>query len=245
MGLNLLSNLNETLLTIPNGTVIFSHPMISDIGVIINILKNEDLDIRRIDNISEQGYQIENVENLANLWLEEINNFTNQYPDDISTQKQIRKQSNGLVKLIPQPNEGTFIVDPFNMKSVEQNINIQLLASQQLQNTIVGKLNNQIVTIGRLLEVEGSVELVSLWTDPVNRRLGLAKKVIELLINHALEFPIYSFQKPSLIHYYQTEYRKYKSAEILPFDQLPKPLQRDLYYMNTFWGPYTIIRINL
>ena len=98
--------------------------------------------------------------------------------------------------------------------------------------------------MGRLLEVEGSVEIVSLLTKREWRGNGIASKIIDELLVRSSVRPIYSFQVPEMIPFYLKIYRKRGDVKVIPFSKLPPALQRDLFYMNIFWGPYTISRID-
>ena len=133
------------------------------------------------------------------------------------------------------------IADPFQMKNVENAFSIDVLVSQQLRNIIVAKSGEIIVSIGRVLDVEGSVELVSLWTYKSWRRNGLASRIIHELLQRTAIRPIFSFQQLQLIPFYLRQYGIADTVSVCPFDELPLAQRRDLFFMNIFWGPYAII----
>lgn len=205
-------------------------------------MKNEDLDLRRLVNVSQDPYPSMGEKRIRNEWEKALDEFIKKNNGNGLVYEALSIQAKGILDHKPIPLNGTDISDPFNMFPVEKK-SIHELAREQMENTIIAKNNTKIIGAGRLLEVEGNVEIVSLVTTREWRGRDIASKIIDGLLERSSIRPIYSFQVPNLIPFYLKRYQKHGEVQIEPFIQLPKALQRDLFYMNIFWGPYTIITI--
>lgn len=227
----------------PKGEVILSHPRAQDIPVIVSCLNEEDLDLRRLISTASERLPSIGKARVVEEWDKAIIDFRQRFPGEKTVLEQIVTQSTGIRSYKEIPIADTVITDPFNMADVESKISIEKLVLQQLGNIIVAKTSGTVISLGRLLEVEGSIELVSLWTHRDWRRNGIASKIIhELLLRTAIR-PIFSFQRLDLVPFYLRQYGIADAVSVCPFKELPSALQRDLFFMNIFWGPYVIIKI--
>lgn len=227
----------------PKGDVLFSHPTAEDIPTIIALLQKEGLDVRRLTGTVSDSFLSIGSKRIAKEWNDALRQFVKRFPDEGVTVKDILIQSAGMRAYGVIPRVGKKIVDPFHMHEVEDATPIESLVSQQLENSTVAKVGGAIVSFGRLLDVEGNVELVSLWTHKSWRQKGLASKIIQELLFRTMIRPIYSFQQLELVPFYLRQYGIADTASVCTFEELPNAQQRDLFYMNIFWGPYVIIKI--
>jgi ribosomal protein S18 acetylase RimI-like enzyme len=239
-----------SLLEVIKSPIIFSdlfclqHPKIQDLTEIIQEIQREDLDLRRLKSTRNDSYESKGKVWLEEEWKKSLLSFSENFPTLKHERDQIFRQKNGILEFQEIPPSGFRIEDPFNLKPVEMKKNIRDLKNDQLQNSIVVKNGDELIAFGRLLDVEGSVEIVSLWTKFNYRRRGIGGKVIKELLNRSKRRPIFSFQTPNLIPYYLKQYKQFSFSSITLFNELPKVLQRDLFRMNIFWGPNTIIKID-
>lgn len=211
------------------------HPTFVEIEKVISEIQKEELDLRRLIPTRNNRYASKGKDWLEKEWKASLLAVT-------TAKDQIIQQRNGIVTFQEIPSSGFAIPDPFNMEPVESQT-IDQLKNDQLQNSIIVKNNDEIIAFGRLLEVEGSIEIVSLWTKLSFRKQGIAGRIIKELLSRSIHRPIYSFQELHLIPYYLKQYNKVFPSVICPFEELPHALQRDLFRMNIFWGPNVIIRI--
>lgn len=228
----------------PKGDVLLSHPKAEDIPTIVALLHKEGLDVRRLTRTASDSFSSIGNKRVVAEWNDALRQFGKRFPDERATLKDISIQTAGIRAYGVIPRAGTKIVDPFHMHEVEDATPIESLVFQQLENSIVAKVGGTIVSFGRLLEVEGSVELVSLWTHKVWRRNGLASSIIRELLFRTMIRPIYSFQHLELVPFYLRQYGKTDTASVCTFEELPNAQQRDLFFMNIFWDPYVIICIH-
>jgi hypothetical protein len=219
------------------------HPTFAEIEEVIWELQKEDLDLRKLVSIKNDSYESKGKEWLEKEWQKSLLLFEQNFPFLENERDQIIKQMNGILGFLEIPSSGLRIHDPFNMNPVESIKMMNDLRNDQLKNSVIVKNDNEIIAFGRLLEVEGSVEIVSLWTKPKWRKRGIAGRVIQELLIRSTVRPMFSFQIVNLIPFYLKEYSKTFSTSICPFTELPPALQRDLFRMNIFWGPNSIIRI--
>lgn len=227
------------------GETIIKNPEDEELAQLIELLREENLDLRRLAITAQDSYpsQGNNVTSLK--WrkqikvLEDLNN-TGKISNAIF--QAIKLQSKGILAYKPIPEKGTKITDPFNMARVEQSTNPQQLRDSQIKNILILKLNEEIISSARVLPVEGSWEIVSIVTRPTYRRKGLASLLIKNIFALYPQRPLFSFQQLNLVPYYLREYEDEKPT-IPPFEELPKALQRDLFYMNVIWEPNIIIKI--
>lgn len=227
----------------PKGEARFHHPTMDDISTMVTLLQEEGLDVRRLMSTSFDSFESIGEKRVDQEWNKALDEFSEKFPDDSVILKDILIQSAGIRAYDNIPHAGTRTVDPFHMNEVEDATPIESLVSQQLENSIFAKAGGAIVSFGRLLEVEGSVELVSLWTHKEWRRNGLASKIIYELLHRTAIQPIFSFQRLHLVPFYLRQYGKTDKAKVCTFEELPFAQQRDLFYMNIFWGPYVITKI--
>lgn len=221
------------------------NPNQAELGDLINILKREELDLRRLERTSKIGYPSIGKNKTMSLWCKTKRRLINLQRDKIispNTKKQIVIQISQLLKSEKIPEPGKIIVDPFNLSGVEKRKRIDQLREEQILNILIAKYKNNIIASGRVLPVEGSWEIVSLVTIEKYRNLGIASRLIDLILKKYKQRPLYSFQEIELIPFYLKRY-SVGDPYIPEFNELPKALQRDLFYMNTFWGTYTIIKI--
>jgi|GEM_PF-2659219 len=222
------------------GLVELAHPTIDELPDLVLMLRSEDLDLRRLVHTSSDAYSSQGRDMIRKVWGKLLSRIRIIFSDNLS--KTIRIQSEGILSNPTFPEKNVTIKDPFNLATVE-NEDIDNLSNSQLQNIMVMKQNSKIVCAGRILPVEGSWEIVSLITDKPYRRKGLANLLIHQILEEYKQRPIYSFQSIDLVPYYMKVYSEGK-PNIPPYEELPTALQRDLMYMNAFWGPNCIIRIN-
>ncbi|HUW22239.1 MAG TPA: GNAT family N-acetyltransferase [Candidatus Bathyarchaeia archaeon] len=229
------------------GRIDISVPEPSDVSELIALIKSEDLDLRRLTPISKDAYSSMGKEKLMFLWKKEKNDLAKLVNDKLSPKvaRQVIIQGEGIIKSGRKiPGLGTIISDPFNMASVENSALIENLLMLQLPHILIAKHNKNIIGTIRVLEVEGSVEIVSLVVRKDYRKNGIARQLIRELIKRVDNRPLFLFQEPKslLLRFYLGEFSK-EQAYIPPFEELPKALKRDLLYMNAFWGPYVVIKI--
>ena len=229
---------------IAKGMISILHPSFAEMSFIISQLSQEDLDLRRLAHITKISYPCKGVLWLKRQWQKVILTIKKNHPNTIDTCEQIIKQSEGILNYKSIPTKNSKILDPFNMRIVESKASLKKIITQQLSNTIIAKASGIIIGVGRLLEVENSVEIVSLWTQKEWRRNGIATRIIEELLRRTRIRPIYSFQNLNFVPFYLKRYSENNNAYVCTFDEIPPPLQRDLFYMNNFWGPYIIIKID-
>ncbi|KKS39633.1 MAG: hypothetical protein UV55_C0054G0008 [Candidatus Gottesmanbacteria bacterium GW2011_GWC1_43_10] len=242
---SLISNPINTPLpfSVSYGIINIQHSVYKDLPDLISLLTKDNLDQRRLVAVSSEHYPSMGEKWIKEAWDKVLNKFQTHHLGNGEVLKQLSKQAKGILSFKPIPAKGTHIKDPFNMRPVEV-VSIHALAREQIKNIIVAKRENKIIGMGRLLEVEGSVEIVSLLTKREWRGNGIASKIIDELLVRSFVRPIYSFQVPEMIPFYLKRYRKRGDVKVIPFSRLPTALQRDLFYMNIFWGPYTILRID-
>lgn len=225
------------------GEMELTHPTADDLPDLIKLLASEDLDLRRLKLVSRESYFSLGRENVEKQWKTEIQHLKKSAQGVIKqTIAQLAVQAHGILITTQFPSKDTKITDPFNLHEVEKS-GIETLCISQLPNILILKQNRQIIATARVLEVEGSWELVSLVTRESCRGKGLAKILILSILDSYKQRPLYSFQTLDLVGYYLKVYSDF-SPTIPPFEELPSPLQRDLMYMNAFWGPNCIIKIN-
>lgn len=225
------------------GEMELTHPRAGDLPDLIKLLALEDLDLRRLKLVSHESYFSLGNENVEIQWKTEIHHLKITVQGEIKqTINQLAVQAHGILNFAQFPIKNTAIIDPFNLREIEKS-DIAYLQISQLPNILILKQNGQIIATARVLEVESNWELVSLVTKENYRGRGLAKILIRSILDSYKQRPLYSFQTLDLAGYYLKEYSNY-SPTIPPFEELPSPLQRDLMYMNAFWGPNCIIRIN-
>lgn len=225
------------------GQLEITHPEERDLPQLIALFTSEDLDLRRLQFTSQESYASQGKMATQIRWNEVINALqdgVNGFTSPII--KAIKTQSEGILESKNFPVKGLNVIDPFNLAEVEC-IDITSLQKSQLGNILTIKNGNEIVSAGRVLPVEASWELVSLVTRKEFRGKGLASILINKMLAAYKQRPLYSFQVISLVPYYMKAYAT-GHPEIPPYTELPAALQRDLMYMNAFWGPNCIIRIN-
>lgn len=149
----------------------------------------------------------------------------------------------GILNYKQIPIKGIEIKDPFNMGSVEKFTTLEDLQTSQLKNILILKIKDVIVSSARVLPVEDSWQIVSIVTRPAYRKKGLASMLIKNIFALYPQRPLFSFQQLHLIPYYLRAYSQ-ENPTITSFEELPQALQRDLFYMNVFWDPNIIIKIN-
>jgi ribosomal protein S18 acetylase RimI-like enzyme len=225
------------------GSLELSHPTENELPILIKFFASEDLDLRRLEPTSHDSYASQGREAITEQWeglMQDLqksdSGLTTQNITDIAT------QASGIVIAKEFPTKDSVITDPFNLAVVEK-AGLKSLQLSQLDNILTIKKDGEIICAGRVLPVEGSWELVSLITHKKYRGQGLATALINTILKEYKQRPLFSFQKITLVPYYLKVYAD-GSPTIPPFEQLPTALQRDLMYMNAFWGPNCIIRIN-
>lgn len=227
----------------PKGKVVLSHPTIQIIPAIVRLLQDEGLDLRRLAGTASQSFTSIGEKRVDEEWNNAVEAFRKKFSGEKTVLEQIIIQSLGVRAYNKIPIAGTVIRDPFNMVFVEGSTSLEKLVQQQLENMIIVKADKAVVALGRVLEVEANVELVSLWTHKEWRRNGLATKIIHELLRRIAIRPIFSFQQLSLVPFYLRKYGTIDTASVCTSEVLPLALQRDLFFMNIFWGPYVIIKI--
>lgn len=225
----------------PLGNLSLSHPSISEIPELISLFQKEDLDLRRLVFTAKDGYPSLGEEELKKRWQERIMSLTEEVVDP-SLRSAIIHQSEGILAYRPIPKIGTIITDPFHMSDVEKDSNIESLQKSQLSNILMMKQGDMLVAAGRVLPVEGAWEIVSIVTKPEYRKKGLATILIKRMLEIYSQRPLFSFQTVDLVPFYIKTYASAHS-KVPPFSELPLPQQRDLFYMNIFWGPNVILSL--
>lgn len=217
------------------GTLYITHPQISDVPDLISLLKTENLDLRRLEVTSHESHPSLGRNQIFSLWKK--------YLDSTNSNKEVVIQAKGILSHKNIPQKGTLITDAFRMKKIETQKPILELQKSQLKNILILKNSTQIISCVRLLPVDKDWQIVSLITKSGFRKKGLASIVINQAFNQYKQRPLYSFLEIGLVTFYMHLYSKEKPT-IPPFETLPAGLQHDLFYMNIFWGPHIIIRVN-
>lgn len=241
--MKLLTQINTPVSFFIDKQLTLRHPSVKELQKIIRELLKEDLDLRRLISVKNDSYKTKGKDWLEAEWHKSIGLFDETHPDLPKIRYQIINQKHEVFGYQDIPKQEIYITDPFNLSPIETNRNIDDLRNDQIQNSIIVKKGIETIAFGRLLEVEGSVEIVSIWTKPQWRNKGIAGKIISELLLRSLVTPIFSFQTLNLVPYYLSQYNKFFTSVICPFADLPPALQRDLFRMNIFWGPNVIIRI--
>lgn len=218
------------------GKVVITNPSFSEIGTLIKLLLNEDLDVRRLSLTSSETHITMPESKLKELWARS-------YMMSGLYKKEVKLQAEGLLSADKIPPAGTIIKDAFRMKEIEYGQSIQGLQKTQLINILVMKREAEIISSVRVLPVDKDWELVSLVTKNEYRRQGLGSLMVRIALKVYPNRPLFSFQTVDMIPFYMKLYRNEKP--IIPkFSGLPIGMRIDLLNMNLFWGPYTIIRID-
>lgn len=212
---------HPVLFSTPKGDVVLSHPTIQDIPTLVTLLKKEGLDVRRLVGTTSDSFSSMGHKWVEKEWDNALVDFRETFPEERGVFKNIHIQSEGILAYKEIPLAGTKIVDPFHMAGVENETPIESLVFQQLRNIILAKADEAIVSLGRLLEVGGSVELVSLWTHKGWRRNGLAARIIRELLQRTVVRPIFSYQRLQLVPFYLRQYGVTDMACVCNFTQLP------------------------
>lgn len=235
----------NTLIPTPFGQNTLKNPEVEELAQLIDLLREENLDLRRLAITAQDSYPSQGKSIVLLKWREQIKSLeglVNMGKISTETIQAIKLQAKGILSYKPIPVVGIKITDPFNMGGIEQSINLQELQYSQIKNILILKLKGEIISSARVLPVEGCWEIVSIVTRPAYRRKGLASLLIKNVFFLYPQRPLFSFQQLDLIPYYLCEYAD-EIPIIIPFDKLPNALQRDLFYMNVFWEPNIIIKI--
>jgi ribosomal protein S18 acetylase RimI-like enzyme len=173
---------------------------------------------------------------LGELWNQAYM-MTNSYKNEVAL------QAKGILSTNKIPPAGRKIRDAFRMRNIEHEQSILDLQKTQLKNILVMKRGNEIISSVRVIPVDNDWQLVSLVTKKEYRRRGLGSLMVKVALKEYPRRPLYSFQTVDKIPFYMELYRSEKP--IIPkFYDLPAGMRCDLLYVNFFWGPYTIIRID-
>jgi len=221
------------------------HPTISEAQELIDLLKSENLDLRRLVITAQNSYPSQGEKQTKQKWGYAIKELRKRVQEGkLSRQvfKLTKKQSQGVLNYQQIPSFGTLITDPFNMKHTEEQTNLSSLQQSQLENILILKMGDKIISSARVLPVEGIWEIVSIVTTPALRKKGIGTLMIHKIFENYPQRPLFSFQKVSQLPFYLNAYSEEK-LDIPIFSKLPFALQRDLFYMNIFWEPYLIIRL--
>lgn len=227
------------------GKATVTHPSARDIHKLIKLLQSESLDLRRLVKTGQETYPSQGKLKINRNWHQAISKLHKwRATGKISqtTLGHIKTQSHGILNYLPIPPKGSLVTDPFNLAATETTTTIAKLRQGQLRNILVLKIDHQIIASARVLPVEGSWEIVSIVTRSGFRNKGLASLLVQSIFENYPQRPLFSFQGLDLIPFYLRIYRS-QNPLINPFSQLPKALQRDLFYMNVFWQPNVIITI--
>jgi ribosomal protein S18 acetylase RimI-like enzyme len=230
------------------GKIELSNPLLKEVPELIELIKSEDLDLRKLVFTSSDSYPSMGRKKLTELWENEkskLNLLKNKSRFPFGVVKQISKQALGICMSKNFPCSGTYIKDPFNLAKIEKTISLETMQESQLTKIIIAKKKNQIIGTIRVLGVGRAVEIASLTVRKDYRRNGIAERLIKEFLGRLTTRPFYSIQKPEtyLLQFYLREYAK-ESVSFPSFKALPKTLRRDLLFMNAFWGPYIIMKIS-
>ncbi|HYD35781.1 MAG TPA: GNAT family N-acetyltransferase [Vitreimonas sp.] len=220
----------------------FTHPSLSDLPQLLTLLNAESLDVRRLQLTADEAFPSLGEARVKNHWQRAVDTATSSHQFSPQILNDIKIQATGILNYQPILPAGQLVRDPFNLKSIEDSSPLEQLQASQLENILIGKRHGHIIVAGRVLPVEGSWEIVSIITKQEFRGQGLGSALIQELLRHYPQRPLYSFQKLSLVHFYLKTYQRGK-PRIPAFPELPAALQRDLFYMNMFWEPNVIIEI--
>lgn len=240
------TSLKKTSIEQEFGKIEISSAQMNDIDELISLYEAHGSDMRRLVSCSQDKYPSLGKTEVKKRWEEatqEIENWVKVGKLSFEAFQGIKRQSEGILHNQSIPEQDVEISDPFNMKPVEKDHDIKTLQQEQIKNILVIKINNEIACTARVLDVEGSREIVSIVTREEYRRKGLASLLIQEILARFPERPLFSFQRLHLVNYYLKEYSS-GAPIICPFEELPPALQRDLFRMNIFWGPFVIIKIS-
>lgn len=227
------------------GEVEIGHPAFNDLPELISLLESEDLDLRRLKPTGQDSYPSLGKKAVYKRWIQtekQLNPLleSGKIPPEIN--KTLLRQGQEIISFKQIPDAGNMIHDPFNLDALEKNVGIETLKNQQLENILLLKKDGRIIATVRVLSVEGNWEMVSLLTKPEYRKKGLASLLIEQLLARYSQRPLFSFQQIQLVSFYLRRFDGRKPF-IPAFSDLTDAFQRDLFYMNIFWGPHIIIEI--
>ena len=224
-----------------------------DITGVIRLLRLNDSDVRGLSFTASDSFEARCRASVEFDWAETMLALSKKVSSgqmDNIVYRQILIQSLGIVESNFISDESRIITDPFNARIVESGKSLDELREQNIPNILVAKDRRRVVGVGRLLDVEGSCEMVSLVVDEDYRNMRIGGELVSQRLQRSTRWPMYSFvsalaeSRPgsSLVSYYLKLYEEY-NADIPPYEDLPYALQRDLARMNAFWGSNLIIRI--
>lgn len=113
---------------------------------------------------------------------------------------------------------------------------IQFAPSLPERDTVViAKQGNNVVGLGRLIHFEGFDELGGMWVSESQRGQGIARRIVERLLDLSQAQTIYCIPFPHLSHFYES-FGFRKSSE-----RLPKEIEARLSYCQRLGCSFALV----